>query len=103
MPRAKATSSKKDPKEPAAKSATEKTQVADTQVDETQIADFEGSLDELEALVEQMESGELTLEDSLQAFERGIALTRSCQNALKKAELRVQTLTAQTEQEADAP
>ena len=51
----------------------------------TQIADFEGALDELEALVEQMEAGDLTLEDSLQAFERGIALTRSCQSALKQA------------------
>lgn len=70
----------------------------DTRTDSTasgsEIADFETSLDELELLVEQMESGDLSLEDSLQAFERGVALTRSCQRALKNAELRVQTLTA---------
>lgn len=62
--------------------------------DATELADFETSLDELETLVEQMESGDLTLEESLQAFERGVALTRSCQNALKSAELRVQKLTS---------
>jgi exodeoxyribonuclease VII small subunit len=55
--------------------------------------DFEAALAELEALVEQMEAGDLTLEQSLQAFERGIALTRDCQKALKAAELRVQALT----------
>lgn len=65
-----------------------------TKQDATELADFETSLDELETLVEQMESGDLTLEESLQAFERGVALTRSCQNALKSAELRVQKLTS---------
>lgn len=61
--------------------------------DSNELAEFETSLDELEVLVTQMESGELSLEDSLQAFERGVALTRSCQRALKTAELRVQALT----------
>jgi exodeoxyribonuclease VII small subunit len=55
--------------------------------------DFEAALAELEQLVERMEAGDLTLEQSLQAFERGIALTRDCQQALKAAELRVQALT----------
>lgn len=55
--------------------------------------DFEAALEELEALVEQMEAGELTLEDSLKAFERGVKLTRDCQKALRDAELRVQVLT----------
>lgn len=59
----------------------------------TELAEFETSLDELELLVGQMESGDLSLEESLQAFERGVALTRSCQQALKTAELRVQALT----------
>jgi exodeoxyribonuclease VII small subunit len=54
---------------------------------------FEAALDELEQLVERMEAGELTLEQSLAAFERGVALTRDCQKALKEAELRVQALT----------
>ena len=57
---------------------------------------FEESLDELEALVERMESGDLSLDESLQAFERGIALTRSCQGALEAAEKRVEILTART-------
>ena len=55
--------------------------------------DFESAMDELEALVEQMESGDLTLDASLAAFERGVTLTRQCQQALSQAELRVQALT----------
>lgn len=54
---------------------------------------FEAALEELEQLVERMETGELSLEESLQAFERGVVLTRDCQKALKEAELRVQALT----------
>ena len=54
---------------------------------------FESTLAELEGLVDQMESGELSLNDSLQAFERGIKLTRQCQTALEAAELRVKVLT----------
>ena len=55
--------------------------------------DFEASLAELETLVTQMESGDLRLDESLQAFERGIRLTRACQTALAEAELKVQMLT----------
>ncbi|MCG8317682.1 MAG: exodeoxyribonuclease VII small subunit [Pseudomonadales bacterium] len=54
--------------------------------------DFETSLETLESLVERMESGELSLEDSLAAFEQGIQLTKSCQQALKDAEQRVKVL-----------
>lgn len=54
--------------------------------------DFEQSLNELEALVEQMEQGDISLEQSLELFERGVKLTRTCQESLKKAELRVQQL-----------
>ena len=53
---------------------------------------FEQSLAELESLVERMESGEMSLEDSLKAFEQGIKYTRDCQNALTKAEQKVQLL-----------
>jgi exodeoxyribonuclease VII small subunit len=53
---------------------------------------FEESLAELESLVERMESGEMSLEDSLKAFEQGIKYTRDCQNALTKAEQKVQLL-----------
>jgi len=54
--------------------------------------DFEAALDELEKLVETMEQGDLSLEDSLKHFERGIQLTRSCQQALREAEQKVQVL-----------
>ncbi len=55
-------------------------------------AAFEQSLDELEALVARMEQGELGLDESLAAFERGVALYRNCQGALDQAELRVRKL-----------
>ena len=58
----------------------------------TTLINFEKSLQELESLVEQMEKGELTLEDSLKHFERGIELTRSCQAALRLAEQKVEQL-----------
>jgi len=57
--------------------------------------DFETALSELESLVERMEAGELSLEESLNAFERGVKLTRHCQNALTNAELKVKVLTEQ--------
>jgi len=53
---------------------------------------FEQALDELEELVERMEQGESSLEDSLKDFERGIELTRSCQTALTEAEQKVEIL-----------
>ncbi|MCY4013588.1 MAG: exodeoxyribonuclease VII small subunit [Gammaproteobacteria bacterium] len=55
--------------------------------------DFEAALAELEELVSRMEGGTLSLEASLEAFERGIKLTRDCQAALRQAELRVKALT----------
>lgn len=54
---------------------------------------FEAALAELEGLVEKMETGELSLEASLAAFERGVKLTRHCQAALQAAELKVKVLT----------
>ena len=59
--------------------------------------DFETALADLESLVESMEAGEMSLEESLQAFERGVKLTRHCQVALKSAELKVKTLTENDE------
>ncbi|MBX3688369.1 exodeoxyribonuclease VII small subunit [Dokdonella sp.] len=53
---------------------------------------FEHSLDELEQLVSRMEQGDLSLDDSLRSFERGIALYRDCQGALDRAKLRVDQL-----------
>lgn len=54
--------------------------------------DFEGALETLEELVNAMEEGKLSLEESLKIFEQGIRLTRECQTALEKAEQKVQLL-----------
>jgi exodeoxyribonuclease VII small subunit len=69
----------------------------------TETASFEEALNELEALVERMESGDLTLEESLAAFEQGISLTRHCQEALQVAEQKVEILTARTPDAATEP
>ncbi|MCK2185087.1 exodeoxyribonuclease VII small subunit [Halomonas getboli] len=55
--------------------------------------DFAATVERLEALVEWLESGELTLEGSLEAFEQGVRLTREAQRRLDEAELKVRTLT----------
>lgn len=65
--------------------------------------DFEKSLQELEALVQRMEAGDLTLEESLQQFERGIELTRTCQKALEAAEQKVQILTQKNQGASSEP
>lgn len=57
------------------------------------VADFEQSLDALEQLVDRMEHGEMSLEESLAAYETGVGLYRRCQGALEQAELRVRLLT----------
>ena len=53
---------------------------------------FEESLEKLSRLVEKMESGDLSLEESLKIFEEGIKLSKDCQNALSEAEKKVQAL-----------
>jgi exodeoxyribonuclease VII small subunit len=53
---------------------------------------FEDSLAELELLVSRLEQGDITLEESLKSFERGVQLTRTCQTALQNAEQKVQIL-----------
>ncbi|MCZ6499329.1 MAG: exodeoxyribonuclease VII small subunit [Gammaproteobacteria bacterium] len=65
--------------------------------------DFEKALSELESLVDNLEKGELPLEETLKQFERGIELTRSCQKALKSAEQRVKILLAGSETEKTEP
>jgi exodeoxyribonuclease VII small subunit len=54
--------------------------------------DFETAMRDLEELVEKLEQGDLPLEESLAAFERGVSLTRACQTALKEAEQKVEIL-----------
>ena len=53
---------------------------------------FESYLNELEELVERMEQGDQTLEQSLKDFERGVALTKMCEQTLTRAEQRVEQL-----------
>ncbi|WP_239023845.1 exodeoxyribonuclease VII small subunit [Salinicola corii] len=69
--------------------------MADKDVSQDAPKDFAATLDRLETLVAQLESGELTLEASLSAFERGIRLTRDAQHRLDSAELKVQALLEQ--------
>ena len=65
---------------------------------DTKPINFEASLEELTKIVENMEKGELSLEESLKQFERGVTLTRQCQTALKEAEQKVQILTQADDQ-----
>ena len=65
--------------------------------------DFEASMLELESLVERMEHGEQSLEDSLKDFERGIALTRSCQKSLQETEQKIQQLIEKNGQDELVP
>jgi len=54
---------------------------------------FEQGFERLQGIVKQLESGELSLEDSLKAFEQGVKLTRVCQGRLSSAEQRIELLT----------
>ncbi|SVC75521.1 uncharacterized protein METZ01_LOCUS328375, partial [marine metagenome] len=58
----------------------------------TNVINFEKTFTELEELVKKMEGGDLSLEESLKYFERGILLTKNCQQALNKAEQKVRIL-----------
>jgi exodeoxyribonuclease VII small subunit len=53
---------------------------------------LEKSLEQLEALIDELEGGDLPLESAMKKFEEGIKLTRQCQSALKDAEQRVEIL-----------
>lgn len=55
--------------------------------------DFESALKELEAVVEALESGDLSLSDSLSRFERGVSLSRQCHDMLEQARQTVSVLT----------
>ena len=62
---------------------------------------FEESLEKLSRLVEKMESGDLSLEESLKIFEEGIKLSKDCQNALSEAEKKVQALLLEEDQASE--
>jgi exodeoxyribonuclease VII small subunit len=65
--------------------------------------DFERALGDLEATVEQLEHGDLSLEEALKQFERGVALARDCQSALKQAEQKVEILLQKSATAAPEP
>ena len=67
------------------------------EINESNPESFESAMEQLETLVSRMESGELSLEESLKAFEKGVHLTRFCQDQLQKAELKVQELNSKGE------
>lgn len=67
------------------------------------LPDFEKSLEELETLVEQMESGDLSLDDSLKQFKRGVELTRHCQGVLEKAQQTVEKLVDNSDDSSAVP
>jgi exodeoxyribonuclease VII small subunit len=71
--------------------------------EQPQPIDFEASLSQLESLVEKLENSEFTLEQSLQAFEQGVKLTRQCQQALSAAEQKVQVLVEESGQSQAVP
>lgn len=60
----------------------------------TKTIHFEKSISELEAIVIQLEKGELSLENSLKQFEKGITLARKCEDTLNKAEQKIELLSA---------
>ena len=70
---------------------------------EKKAIDFEQQLENLEALVESLESGGLSLDDSLKSFEQGIKVARDCQQALKQAEQKVELLMRQGDELVSQP
>ena len=62
--------------------------------------DFEKSLSELESLVQKLEQGDVPLEEALKTFERGVALTRQCQTALRNAQQKVEVLLSRNGEES---
>ncbi|MDE3196366.1 MAG: exodeoxyribonuclease VII small subunit [Acidobacteriota bacterium] len=66
--------------------------MAEDQRSQASVASFETSLDELEKVVKELESGDLTLDRSLELFSRGMRLSESCRKQLEDAETRVEML-----------
>lgn len=79
----------------------------DEQDPKPRLAEFEDAVSELEGLVEALETGDVSLEQALARFERGVTLARQCQQTLKHAELRVDQLLGEADNETvtdfDAP
>ena len=82
---------------------TEKPKLDETAASPSTTPDFERALGELEAMVDKLEHGDLSLEEALKHFERGVALTRDCQSALKQAEQKVEILLQKSANAAPEP
>ena len=74
-----------------------------TEAQSDSLPDFEKSLAELEVLVARLEQGDVPLEEALKTFERGVALTRQCQTALRVAQQKVEVLLTRNGEETLAP
>ena len=68
-----------------------------------QVQQFEAAMKDLESIVSQMESGSMSLEESLGAYEKGIALFRQCQSMLEQAQQRVQLLSDPSKENSAQP
>ncbi len=64
---------------------------------------FEEALSDLETLVEQLESGDLSLDESLKQFKRGVELTRHCQSILEQAQQTVEQLIVANDESSAVP
>jgi exodeoxyribonuclease VII small subunit len=73
-----------------------------TKTTQNEAPDFESALLELEAIVSQMESGNLPLEQSINAYKRGAALLQTCQKSLNDADQQIRILTEANQLEAFA-
>lgn len=79
------------------------TRKKDTGIVEASPLSFEQSLNELQAIVEALETNQLPLQTALEKFEQGVRLTAQCEKSLKEAEQKVQILLKQGETETLAP
>lgn len=62
---------------------------------------FEDAMKQLEETVKKLESGETTLEESMELFEKGVALSRTCQKLISEAQLKVTKLISETDEEVE--
>ena len=76
-------------------------QAAAKQQDSVEALSFEGALEQLESTVGRLEEGEMPLEESLELFEKGVALSRRCTETLEAAEKRIELLVAESAENED--
>ena len=76
-------------------------QAAVKQQDSVEALSFEGALEQLESTVGRLEEGEMPLEESLELFEKGVALSRRCTETLEAAEKRIEVLVAESAENED--